>query len=84
MSTRKVIEKAGLGIVELVWLAAAMEAFLPRGQRPLISVESVYYVAWSAMESALGEWERGETSPNHLDVIYKMRAAAKSLGGGEE
>ena len=82
MSTKKIIEKAGLGIIELVWLAAAMEAFLPRGQRPLISVETVYYVMWSAMEVALDGWEKGETNPNHLDVIHKMRAAAESLGGG--
>jgi len=80
--TPNIIDKADLGIVELVWLAAAMEAFLPREQRPLISVESVFFVPWPAMEAALDKWEDGETDPNHLDVIHKVRAAAELLEGG--
>jgi len=79
--TPNIIDKAELGIVELVWLSAAMEAFLPREGRPLISVETVYYVTWNAMEAALDRWEEGETNPNHLDVIHKVRAAAESLKG---
>jgi hypothetical protein len=80
--TRVIIEKADLGIVELVWLAAAMDAYLPREQRPLISIETVYLVEWPYMEVALDRWEEGETNPNHLDVIHKVRAAAESLEGG--
>jgi hypothetical protein len=79
--TRVIIGQASLGIVELVWLAAAMEAYLPPEQRPLISVETVYFVEWSFMEAALDEWEKAETNPNHLDVIHKVRAAAESLKG---
>ncbi len=81
MDTRKIIEKADLGIVELVWLSAAMDAYIPREQRPLISVETVFYVAWPAMEAALAKWEGGDTDPNHLDTIHKVRAAAESLKG---
>ena len=80
--TRKIVEAANLGIVELVWLSVAMQAFLPNNWQPLISVETVYYIEWSAMEVALGRWEEGETNPNHLDVIHKVRAAAESLEGG--
>lgn len=81
MDTKQIIDKAELGIIELVWLSAAMEAYLPREGRPLISVESVFFVPWPAMEAALAKWEEGETNPNHLDVIHKVRAAAKSLKG---
>ncbi len=82
--TANVIDKADLGIVELVWLSAAMGAFLPPDpNRPLISVESVFFIPWPAMEAALAKWEEGETNPNHLDVIHKLGAAAESLKGGQ-
>jgi hypothetical protein len=81
-NVQSIIEKAGLGIVEQAWLAVAMEVFIPTDQRPVISIDNVRFVMWPAMEAALEKWHEVESDPNHLDVIYKLRAAEKSREGG--
>ena len=79
--TRRIIEKADLGIVELVWLTVAMDAFILRDEPLQFSVETVSLIPWEKMLLALDMWEQVEDFPNHLDVIHKMRAASESLKG---
>ncbi len=82
MDTREILENAELGIVELAWLSVAIQAFLPPdSDRPLISVETVFFVPWDEMKAALDAWEKMDNYPAHLDVINKIRAAAESLKG---
>jgi len=74
-----ILNAASLGIVELVWLTAATDSFMPREGREILSVETVYLVTWEQMAPALDKWEKQTDDPNHLDVIHKVREAAESL-----